>query len=506
VADRGPFAVGPGSAAGALLTAEKKTAGLLAEFERLWRLCRPAFKQARTAEQARIQLLSQLVGLGRHTVTGSICAAGRQFENWNPDYRQFSQARFDEDAIAGVILRETLAQSDNQRPVVAAMDDSILRKRGKKTPGVAWRRDPLGPPFQVNFVRAQRFLQISIALPQSRAPGPARMIPFDFLHAPTPQKPRPSADSQAWKLYRQARTETNITRLGAQRVKRLRDFLDREPELAARPLWITVDGRFTNQKLLRDLPDHTTLIGRVRHDAKLFFPPKTSEQPTAAGRKKTYGRSAPTPEQLRVDPNSPWQTVPVFAAGKLHHFKIKTLGPLLWKAAGATKLLRLIVIAPLGYRPRKESRLLYRKPAYLIATDPGRPLADLIQAYVWRWEIEVNLRDQKQIIGVGEAQVRNQNSVQTQPLFATFAYALLLLAAERAYGNLGQTLPLPKWRKSTSPPRASTQVLINQMRAELWGQALGLENFGDFMKETKHDRKPEKLIPHLPSAVLYACS
>jgi hypothetical protein len=444
------------------------------------------------------------VGLGRHTVTGSICAAGRQFENWNPDYRQFSKARFDPDLIAGVILGETLDQQAKTGPVVAAMDDSIMRKRGKKTPGVSWRRDPLGPPFQVNFVRAQRFLQISIALPQNQGPGPARMIPFDFLHAPTPQKPKPNAPPQEWKLYRQAQQQTNITRRGAQRVKRLRDMLDRQSASDPRKLWITVDGRFTNKTLLRNLSPNTELIGRLRKDAKLFFTPQRQQQPKAAGRKKTYGQLAPTPEQLRADPNSPWQTVPVFAAGKTHEFKIKTLGPILWKTAGADKPLRLIVIAPLGYRPRKGSRLLYRQPAYLIATDPDAPLPNLIQAFVWRWEIEVNLRDEKQIIGVGEAQVRNQNSVQAQPEFAVFAYALLLLAANRAYDKLGQTLPLPKWRKPNSQPRASTQVLINQLRAELWGKALGVENFGDFRKETGHDLKPQKLIPSLPSAVLYA--
>jgi hypothetical protein len=188
----------------------------------------------------------------------------------------------------------------------------------------------------------------------------------------------------------------------------------------------------------------------------------------------------------------------------MHDFKIKTLGPILWKTAGAKKPLRLIVIAPLGYRPRKGSRLLYRQPAFLISTDPDVPLQNLIQAFVWRWEIELNFRDEKQIIGVGEAQVRNQNSVQTQPEFATFAYALLLIAANRALNKCGQTLPLPKWRKPGSQPRASTQALINQLRAELWGKALGVENFGDFKKKTAHDLKPRKSIPHLPSAILYA--
>ena len=52
-----------------------------------------------------------------------------------------------------------------------------------------------------------------------------------------------------------------------------------------------------------------------------------------------------------------------FAAGKTHEFKVKTLGPLRWRSAGQAHDLRLIVIAPLGYRLTKNGRLLYRKAA-----------------------------------------------------------------------------------------------------------------------------------------------
>jgi hypothetical protein len=41
----------------------------------------------------------------------------------------------------------------------------------------------------------------------------------------------------------------------------------------------------------------------------------------------------------------------------------------------------LVVIAPLGYRLRKGHRMLYRKPAYLLCTDPDLDLALLLQAY-----------------------------------------------------------------------------------------------------------------------------
>ena len=66
---------------------------------------------------------------------------------------------------------------------------------------------------------------------------------------------------------------------------------------------------------------------------------------------------------------SPGSAVTAYAAGRRHAFRIKTLAPLHWRPAGGQANLRLVIIAPLSYRPRKGSRLLYRRPAYLIATD-----------------------------------------------------------------------------------------------------------------------------------------
>jgi hypothetical protein len=58
--------------------------------------------------------------------------------------------------------------------------------------------------------------------------------------------------------------------------------------------------------------------------------------------------SAPTPEGLRADESLPWQKIQACAAGQRHEFRIKTLGPVLWRKAGASKPVRIIVIAPLG--------------------------------------------------------------------------------------------------------------------------------------------------------------
>ena len=51
------------------------------------------------------------------------------------------------------------------------------------------------------------------------------------------------------------------------------------------------------------------------------------------------------------------------------------------------------MIAPLPFRPRNGAYLLYRKPPYPICADPIVPLDRLLQAYVARWDLELNFRD-----------------------------------------------------------------------------------------------------------------
>src|ERR1017187_10433983 len=94
------------------------------------------------------------------------------------------------------------------------------------------------------------------------------------------------------------------------------------------------------------------------------------------------------------------------------------------------------VIKPLGYRLRKGSKLLYRQPAFLICTDPHLDLTILLQAYVDRWEIEGNHRDEKSLIGTAQGQVWNPLAVVRLPQFQGAIYSLLLFASILALLNL----------------------------------------------------------------------
>jgi hypothetical protein len=443
-----------------------------------------------------------LLCLGRHTVTGLLTTSGSQFHDWSASYRLFSQDRLPVSQIFSVVRRTILSDLPAGAPFRAVLDDSLLRRSGLHTPGVAWRRDPLGPRFQTNFVRGQRFLQVSAALPANN--GACRLAPIAFLHTPTPPKPNRKASSEQLAQYRQQARHSRLSRRAAQQITELRQALDQDPSGKDRPLLMAFDGGYTNSTVLKNLPPHTTGVGRIRKDAKLYFQPDSAAQKTR-GRPLRYGAPAPTPEQLRTNESEPWQILLFTHAGVTHRLRYKRCQHLMWRTAGVKQILQLIVIAPLSYRLRKGSKLLYRDPAYLICTDPALAVCQILESYFQRWDIEVNFRDEKTLLGVGQAQVRTSSSVESAPALTVAAYALLLVSAQRAFGNSDVgLLPPPKWLAASQAPRVSTQRLLHQLRAEVWGRGLGLQNFSGFAQKLVPDSKPKKCSFPLASAVCYA--
>lgn len=445
----------------------------------------------------REHLLAHLVCPGRHTVTSLITTFGGQFQDWSSDYSLYAKQRVNEAAIFQVVRQQVENLGCGHARLCVALDDTILRKTGRTIPNAAWRKDPLGPPFNLNLVWAQRQLQISAAVADDN--NEVRMIPIHYRDASTPRKPRKGSPALAQEAYQEQMKQRNLNALAIQSLQQLQEQRAQENNGQAPALHVVVDGSYTNRKILRQLPPNTTLIGRIRKDAKLSAKPPAPEGP---GRRKFYGEDLPTPEQVRQDPNIPWHKLRVRAAGKWRDFEVKTQGPIRWRAAGEMDL-RLVVIRPSGYRLRQGARRLYTKPAYLICTDVELALEELLQEYIWRWDIEVNHRDEKTILGVGQAQVRNENSVANVPACAVAAYALLHVAAIQVYGPGGKptAIPEPKWRQASQKQRPSTQDLINELRRELWTQAIGAEHLTDFVKRPATNAKSAKSIPDLGSCM-----
>lgn len=463
-------------------------------------LCADGFSSPESLARARRHCLSQLVGFGRHTVTGLLRSQNRTQQDWTADYRLYSEARMDPDKIFNRLRSEAEEHCKIEQPLVVAMDDSFLRKTGRRIFGSSYQRDPLSPPFNLNLVRGLRVLQISAAIRQGDQ-GAARMVPIDFQHAALPAKPRKSATEEELKVYKAERAKRNINLVGNERLSHLRQQMD-EGGSSKRKLIATIDGRFTNSTVLRQVPERTVLIGRVRKDSVFYAAP---EQQPKLGRKRKYGKRLQTPEELLKDNSLPWQKIKAFAAGQIYEFGIKTVGPVYSPMNGGKQALRLVVIEPVPYRLTKKSKLERREPAFLICTAPDMPLEELLQAYLWRWDIEVNFRDEKTLLKVGQAQVRSEPSNQNAPALAVAAYSMLLLASIKTYGAEGKpdTFKNPKWYKRKTEARATTNELINQLRYEMWASALR-SNFSALSQSTPSDQKAGKCDIPLGSAAFFS--
>lgn len=464
-----------------------------------------AYSNPALAQRGTTLAYSALATLGRKTITGMLATSGLQFTDWSANYRLFERQRVDPSVFFSTSLHTTATYLDTTAPLVALLDDTLLPKRGRCITGTAWWRDPLGPHFQANLIWGQRFVQCSVALPDSGTLecGPARAIPITFAHAPKAKKPGRKATPEQQQAYTAAAKELRISVQGCAQMHTLRARMDADPAHAHRPLFVCVDGSYTNGTVLKNLPERTTVIGRVRKDAKLCALP--NEQPNVRGRKRVYGESLPTPEQMRQDAQIPWQSVRIHAAGREFNFDIKVIGPVRWRAAGGAVTMRLIIVRPLAYRPRKGAHLLYREPAYLICTDPNLDVEQLLQAFVWRWDIEVNFRDEKTLVGVGQAQVRTVNAATLVPQFQVAMYSFLLMA-DRMLRGVTQRIPQPKWRRggTDKKERIPTGELLRILRSELWGKSIGVSNFSDFAFMKKHDMKSHKIQRSLKHALIYA--
>ncbi|MFA5192997.1 MAG: transposase [Verrucomicrobiia bacterium] len=434
---------------------------------------------AATAQRGAAHAQAMLLGLGRHTLSGCLTSQSRQHLDWTADYRAYSSGRLDADRLFEAVLEQAAAVHPDAARLWLALDDSTLRKSGRRVPRTAWRRDPLSPPFGVNFQWGHRVLQASLLCPQPQ--GGARGLPVAFevlLNRPSKQQQcclPPAA-------LKEALQQANVNHAAVAQLNRL------APKMA-RPAVAAVDGRFANKHFLRQLPPQVSAVARLRKDAVLYQRPA----PSGSGRPRLYGALAARPEQFRSDESQPWQLMTAYAAGKRHDFKIKTQGPLRSKLTGNLDG-RLMVIAPLGYRLRAGGKLLYRQPAYLWITDIKMSVPEALQGYLWRWEVEVNFRDEKTLLGVGQPQVWHAQSVQRLPAWQVASYSAMLWCAMSRGQSPGEfiTLPQPKWRRRIQPQRASTQSLINQLRYDAWAGALRPQTFQGFWAGSSTDQSHPK--------------
>jgi hypothetical protein len=433
------------------------------------------FPQSRTYLRAVRQALGTLICLGRRTLSRIIWTNGGAHKDWRADYFLFSRSKWDPAQLFPSILQRALPWCPG-RYIGVAIDDTRLHKTGACIQQAFYQRDPLSPKFYVNLMFGLRFLQASLWVPLfRRTKVGTRALPIAFEQVSVVKRPRrklPKRKSsknkptgplspleQEWKQYRAAQKAHSLSTRFVDLMRRLRTTFD-ACGAAHKILLLAVDGSFCNRTVFTTPVQGVELIARARKDIKLCFRAE-------AGSRRFYSPHKLTPEQVRLDDSRAWKTTKIFYGGKRRKVEYKEVGEIFWQGGARKRPLRLLVVRPTRYRKRLSGRYYYRRPAYLLTTVVHGTVRQLLQIYFDRWQIEVNHREEKDTLGVGQAQLWNVISVPKQPAFAVASYSALLLASLQAFGaeRGGAYAALPKWRRHATRPSALD--LITLLRKEM---------------------------------------
>ena len=428
---------------------------LLATLLQILRDWIPVFAQSRSGERAVEQALGALLAMGRRTLSRSLWALGRQDQDWSADYKLHSRACWPAQNLFQPILQQAARLCDESLLVVA-MDDTRIRKTGRKILTAFYQRDPQSPKFRFNLMWGLRFLHFSLLVPlyRSHAEVPPRALPVRFLEVPAIRKPGKRASAEEILAYQQAVKEHNLSRRSVALLEQLRQSAD-TAGLRARTILAVGDGSFCNRTLFRQPLDRIQLLSRTRRDCRLCL----AAEP---GGRRFYSTEPFTPEQIRQREAVPWRQAPIFHGGQWREVRYKEVHSVYWRNGGARRTLRLLVVAPIPYASGKGKRKYYGEPAFLLTTDQASAAAVLLQAYFDRWQIEVNHREIKNTLGIGQAQLRNPRSVPRQPAMLVAAYSALLLAGIQVFGDQRSAdFPaLPKWRRHARRPSCLDLVTL----------------------------------------------
>lgn len=426
------------------------------------------FVQGRTMMRAIRLALCLLLNPSRNTITQSLVFGGLDDRDWSSDYKLLSRSKWNDEELFKPVIEETISYFDDGY-ICLAVDDTKIKKTGKKIPYAQYFMDAMSPPFRYNLMYGHRVLQFSALLPlfQQEIPDPddedklyhvCRGIPVSATNVPAIKKPGKNASAEAIEAYNDAKRKNNLSLAFLKEARRLRIVYD-EQGAADKTLLIVADGSFCNSTIFKANLDGITIAARCRKDARLCYRDKTSSR-------RFYSRETFSPLSVRQDDSIPYKTIMLYIGKNLRKVRYKEVKNVLWQRGAGRQELRLIVIAPKPYKSygRKQN---YEQEAYILTNDDTLSAEVIIQQYINRWEIEVNHREEKNNLGLGQAQVWNKDAVIKTPALLIAAYSIMLLMSLKCYGihRSDNYLPQPKWRKGSVRP--SCNDLVNLMRKEL---------------------------------------
>lgn len=364
---------------------------------------------------------------GRRTVTGvwRHAQTSKHFSNFHRFLKTYA---WSPDEVARTLIRLLLAQL-GLRPdasgllwLTAALDDTFVRKWGRKMEGASWQHDAMAPNPKAPIAFGHCWVALGLLWQHN-----GRWLFLAWA---------------AW-LFRPPK----ITPKEEQQTKL--ELAGRRLQALHLPAWLRLRvvcdaayGKKSLVKTLLGLGHH--VLSRLPSNAVLYElpePPKLKRP----GRPRKYGHKHALSYFAALTGQEAMQTLCLYGRDwqmQVGSFLLRS------RALGGCDIL-LVVVLPQG-----------RKPTFLFSTELSLCKERVVQLYAARFAIELAFRDLKNHFGLGHYQARRAEAAERHVLLCLVAYTwsqLLLLSGR--YASLGAP-----WR--SAPEVVTTGQLRYQVRKE----------------------------------------
>jgi hypothetical protein len=352
----------------------------LTSFGEVFRTLRPAFSK-RSWPFAVMVAAAWILSVGRRTVTAFIRQTDGK-RHWTLWYKFFSVYRWSELRIAQIIVKMAQEIFGLTRLVLVA-DDTLTGKTGPLIFGCGWFADPSAKPLRFLWGQNWVILGLSVYIAEWK-----RWVCFPLITRPYIRRRNCPKDGEF-------RTRLSLVE------EMVQDVLGGLSEAVRRiGVLLVADGAYARKQLLRILRELCIpVVSRLRSDATLFESPLEPPGKTR-GRKRRWGRKMPKLAQI-VEAGGFTKLV-VSMYGREVSLWVKSFVAL-WKPAGGA--IR-VVLTKSPAQPDGKRRI-----GFFFSTDLTLSPLEVISLVSARWPIEQAIRDAKQEMGFGDAQVRLRPSV-----------------------------------------------------------------------------------------------
>ncbi|HET9966952.1 MAG TPA: transposase [Streptosporangiaceae bacterium] len=353
---------------------------------------------------------------GKRTVCGMLAGAGLS-RSWPHDRAHwfFARARWDADALglaAALLVVSLLVPAG--APVEVAVDDTLLKRRGKKVWAASWFHDGSAPgPAKTGYGNNWIVLGIVVRLRFVSRPVAVPVMAKLVIKGT-------NSKSRLWLARRMAES------LAA--------------ALPGRQVRVVADSAYAGGEL-KDLPAQISWTTRLRKDAALHgLPPERTGRP---GRPRVKGDRLPSLAKLAAAAEFSQVTVTRYGRTETVGAAVLTC---LWYSVFGSRPVTVVIVRD---KPGSGFGIA------LVTTDRTATAEQLIERYASRWSIEIAIEDAKQIFGAGQARNRTAAAVERTVPFELACQAVAVTwyaTAGHDPADLHERQTLAPWYTSKTEP------------------------------------------------------